>query len=196
MGKPSTTPSSFAACAPTFAGGGMALGPAPAGPACEMRLFSWAQCEKCSKWRRLPPGREPSEEAYWQEDEACTKLHEAMQGTVQMAHLEMHLHNASAADLELPPTKLEGAREKLATLEVRIVQLDVQRRRWPLVPKELCHVIKQSLEDGISSTDHVQAAQEVLGQIVEMEAKLEKLDGTRPAVDVTELSALPSSCLG
>ena len=45
------------------------------------------------------------------QDEACTKLHEAMQGTVQMAHLEMRLINASDTDLELPPTTLEGARE-------------------------------------------------------------------------------------
>eukprot|EP00900_Chrysochromulina_parva_P019882 jgi/Chrpa1/27896/Chrysochromulina_OHIO_Genome00006840-RA len=48
-------------------GGAAAAGSAPAGPPRKLVLFSWAQCDKCSKWRRLPPGLEPSEDAYWDE---------------------------------------------------------------------------------------------------------------------------------
>jgi hypothetical protein len=43
-------------------GGAAAAGSAPAGPPRKLVLFSWAQCDKCSKWRRLPPGLEPSED--------------------------------------------------------------------------------------------------------------------------------------
>jgi hypothetical protein len=90
------TPSSFAACAPTFAGGGMALGPAPAGPACEMRLFSWAQCEKCSKWRRLPPGREPSEDAYWE----CSMNPKRSHNTCEATQEEMAENELAGEELE------------------------------------------------------------------------------------------------
>ena len=36
-----------------------AAGPAAALlPARKLHLFVWAQCDKCSKWRRLPPGHD------------------------------------------------------------------------------------------------------------------------------------------
>ena len=46
--------------------GAAAAGSAPAGRLPIMVIFSWAQCDKCSKWRRLPPGHEPSEDAFWE----------------------------------------------------------------------------------------------------------------------------------
>ena len=35
-------------------------------PQSKLHLFVWAQCDRCSKWRRLPPGMAPSEEGWWE----------------------------------------------------------------------------------------------------------------------------------
>jgi hypothetical protein len=49
--------------------GGGASGGSPGAtfaPPRKLHLFVWAQCDRCSKWRRLPPGHAPGEEAWWE----------------------------------------------------------------------------------------------------------------------------------
>ena len=65
--------------------GAAAAGLAPAGRLPIMVIFSWAQCDKCSKWRRLPPGHEPSEDAFWE----CSMSPKGSFNTCEAAEEEM-----------------------------------------------------------------------------------------------------------
>ena len=37
----------------------------------KLHLYVWAACEKCGKWRRLPPGHAPASEEAWWEFSSC-----------------------------------------------------------------------------------------------------------------------------
>ena len=98
-------------------GGAAAAGSAPAGPPRKLVLFSWAQCDKCSKWRRLPPGLEPSEDAYWE----CSMNPKRSLNTCEAAEEEM-------AENELAGEKLEAVKQQRKQ-QRRLQQLQRQRQQ-------------------------------------------------------------------
>ena len=98
-------------------GGTAAAGSAPAGPPRKLVLFSWAQCDKCSKWRRLPPGHEPSEDAFWE----CSMNPKRSLNTCEAAEEEM-------AENELAGEKLEAVKQQRKQ-QRRLQQLQRQRQQ-------------------------------------------------------------------
>jgi len=74
---------------------------APAGPLLKMVLFSWAQCDKCEKWRRLPRGCEPSDDAQWE----CSMSPDCALATCEAAEEQM-------AENELAGEVLEAVKQQ------------------------------------------------------------------------------------
>jgi hypothetical protein len=66
------------------------------GPLRKLVLFLWAQCDKCSKWRRLPPGREPGEDEYWE----CSMNPNRLLNTCSAAQEEMAENELAGNELE------------------------------------------------------------------------------------------------
>ena len=111
---PKTAPNVVKAAAVAAAGGAGAVaatagaaaaGSAPAGPLPKLELFSWAQCDTCSKWRRLPPGHEPSEDALWE----CLMSPERSRNTCEAAEEVLQVHTGCLWVRRVALTSEEGA---------------------------------------------------------------------------------------
>ena len=81
-------------------------------PARKLKLFVWAQCDLCAKWRRLPPGHAPSEEAWWQ----CSM------------NPKRGLNRCTAPEEELEENELTGDQMKAKMEQIRKQQKQQQQQ--------------------------------------------------------------------